>query len=122
MVRQSVATIVGLAAWAVACGTAPRIDTSSDERVAASLDEVRRSLPPAKRPAFDEALATVASSRFSKDAVSEMAAGPRGFGARVLEPLNGMTADEVLTEARRIVAEREAREETGTEEKGANPP
>jgi len=61
----------------------------------------------------------VAFSRFGKDAVPEMAAGPTGFEARALEPLNGMTAHEVLTEARRIVAEREA---AGTEERGATPP
>ena len=114
--------VAGLAASAVACGTAPRIDTSSDERVAASLQEVRRSLPPEKQLAFDEAVATVAFSRFGKDAVPEMAAGPAGFEARALEPLNGMTAEEVLTEARRIVADRKAREAAGTEERGATPP
>jgi hypothetical protein len=106
MMRVWPILVAGVAASMVACGTTPRIDTTSDERAAASLEEVRHSLPPAKRPAFDEAVMTVVSSRFGEDEIRDVAAGPPGFEARALEPLNGMTAHEVLTEAGRIAAEK----------------
>jgi hypothetical protein len=119
MMRGWSLLVAGLTASAVACGTTPRIDASSDERAAASLKEVRRSLPPEKRPAFDEAVTTVVSSRFGEDELRDVAAGPAGFDARALEPLNGMTAHEVLTEAGRIAAEKK---EGGGEGGGAAPP
>jgi hypothetical protein len=111
MLRRSRVVVLGLVAWAVGCGTAPRIDTSSDERAAASLKEVRQSLPADMRPAFDHAVKTVVFSRLGEKPVPEMAAGPEDFAARALEPLDGMTANEVLTEARRVVAERQEKGE-----------
>jgi hypothetical protein len=109
MVRESPVALLCLAALALGCGGPPRIDTSSEQSAAASLKQLRESLPERMRPAFDEAVRTVVLSRFGEDAVGVTEAGPEAFGAAVLEPLNGMTADEVLTEAQRIIADREAR-------------
>jgi hypothetical protein len=107
MTKRSLGMILGLAAWAVGCGGSPRIDTSSEEAAAVSLKQVRESLPEQMRPAFDEAVTTVVLTRYAEDMRGETAAGPGRFGARALQPLNGMTAQEVLTQAQRIVAETE---------------
>jgi hypothetical protein len=105
MTKPSLGMVVVLAACAPGCGTPPRIDTSSEEAAVASLKEVRESLPERMRPTFDEAVNTVVLSRYAEDELRETTGGPGRFGARALEPLNGMTAEEVLTEAQRIVAE-----------------
>jgi hypothetical protein len=122
MTKLSSAVGLCLATWSFGCGGPPRIDTASEESAAASLKEVRASLPETLRPAFDEALATLLSSGLDGDVGREMADGPREFGARVLEPLNGMTADEVLTEAQRVVAERERMRSAGPGESTTTPP
>jgi len=90
------------------CGGPPRLDTSSEESAVASLKRVRESLPEDVRPAFDEAVTTVALDRVGASGAAEMAGGPPALGARLLRPLNGMTAAEVLTEARRIRADARA--------------
>jgi hypothetical protein len=122
MVRPLVWAILWLATCALGCGAPPRLDTSSEARATASLEEVRASLPERMRPAFDEAVTTVVVDRLGEDWADEMAGGARTFGARALEPLNGMTAEEVLTEARRIVADREATGGEGQGESRRPPP
>jgi len=122
MVRRPVWAILWLATCAVGCDTPPRLDTSSEERATASLEEVRASLPERMRPAFDEAVTTVVVDRLGEDWASEMAGETQSFGARALEPLNGMTAEEVLTEARRVVADREEVREEGQGESRRPPP
>jgi hypothetical protein len=107
MMKRSLGMILVLAAWALGCGGPPRIDTSSEESATASLKQVRESLPEKMRPAFDEAVTTVVLSGYAENELRETVAGPERFGARALEPLNGMTAEEILTEARRIGAESE---------------
>jgi hypothetical protein len=102
------AIVLCLVASALACASPPRIDTSSEESAAASLKRVRASLPQKVRAAFDSAVATVALSHLDEEAVKEVEGRPETFGAEVLRPLNGMTGEEVLTEAQRILAEREA--------------
>jgi hypothetical protein len=104
--RRPPGVFLWLLAAAVACGTPPRIDTSSEARAAESLKRVRESLPPEKREAFDRAVMAVALSRLGEEAPAERRAGPDTLGAELLRPLNGMTAAEVLTEARRITADR----------------
>jgi hypothetical protein len=74
------------------------------------------------RPAFDEAISTVVFDRLGEDVMDDLAGGPESFGARVLEPLNGMTAEEVLTEARRIAADGEAAEGDRPEGSRRSPP
>jgi hypothetical protein len=113
MTRRTPTLLLWLAAGAVACGTPPRIDTSSEATAAASLKRVRESLPQKKRPAFDQAVMTVALSRLGEEAPAERTAGPDTLGAELLRPLNGMTAAEVLTEARRITADSKETQSAG---------
>jgi hypothetical protein len=110
MTRRALCLVLLFATWHVGCAAPPRIDTSSEARAIESLKQVRESLPADKRPDFDAAVMTVALERLGEDAPREMAGDPDTISARLLEPLNGMTAHEVLTEAQRIDArENEAR-------------
>lgn len=107
MAQRARAVALGVAALAVACSSPPRIDTSSSAAAVASLRRVREALPPEKRAEFDAAVKAVALARLGEEAESEEAE-PKP-GDRMLAPLNGMTAAEVLTEARRLrAAETEA--------------
>jgi hypothetical protein len=115
------AMILGLAAWHMGCAAPPRIDTSSEEATSVSLSEVRESLPERVRPAFDDAVKTVVLSGYAEEAERETAAGVESFGARALAPLNGMTAEEVLTEAQRIEAEAEETRGRSRREPGRSP-
>jgi hypothetical protein len=109
MAQRARAVALGVAALGVACSSPPRIDTSSSAAAVASLRRVRESLPPEKRGEFDAAVKAVALARLGDEPESgEAVSGP---GDRMLAPLNGMTAAEVLTEARRLrAAEKEARQ------------
>jgi hypothetical protein len=107
MTKPSLGMILGLATWVLGCHEPPRIDTSSEEAAVTSVKEVRESLPQRMRPAFDKAVRTVVLTHYGEDALRETEGGPERFGAHALEPLNGMTAAEVLTEAQRIEAETE---------------
>jgi hypothetical protein len=87
------------------CGP-PQLDTSSDAKAVASLERLRRSLPQDKRAEFDQAVMTIVLSRLSGKRELEIEqAGPAGLDARALEPLDGMTAHEVIIEAGRIAAD-----------------
>jgi len=108
MAQRARAVALGVAALAVACSSPPRIDTSSSAAAVASLRRVRESLPPEKRAEFDAAVKAIALDRLGSEPESEEAAP--GSDDRMLAPLNGMTAAEVLTEGRRLrAAEQEAR-------------
>jgi hypothetical protein len=87
------------------CGP-PQLDTSSDAKAVASLERLRQSLPEDKRAEFDQAMMTIVLSRLSGKRQLEIEqAGPAGLDALALRPLDGMTAQEVMTEARRIAAD-----------------
>jgi Family of unknown function (DUF6694) len=111
MAGRARGVIFCLAACMLACAAPPRIDTASDETTVASLKRVRDSLPEQKRASFDDAVMTVAWSRLGEDAPPPTPGKPPE--ARLLASLNGMTAEEVLTEARRIAALRQEAQRTG---------
>lgn len=112
MVRRESFAVLCLLAVTIGCG-APQIDASSEEKAVASLKRLHDSLPEQKRAEFDRAVMTVVLSELDeKDLPKLEAAGPRAFDARALKPLNGMTAEEVITEARRIDADAARREST----------
>jgi hypothetical protein len=94
---------------------APRIDTSSDEKLAASTKRVRESLPADERAEFDQAIMVVAMSKLPVEGgllgMAALAnASPETMKATFLAPLNGKTAKEVLAEAKRITDARKAKE------------
>lgn len=89
----------------------PKIDASTDEAMKASSQKVRESLPESKRAEFDEALQVLAFSQIDMKALfAEEAAGAGNLEDKMRSALNGKTADEVIAEANRIKAERQARE------------
>jgi hypothetical protein len=108
MAGRAGSLLLCLAALGIGCGGPPRVDTSSEKSTVASLRRVRESLPEEMRPAFDQAVTTVALYRLGDNPPRHMGGRPEALGARLLRPLNGMTAHEVLTEARRIAAEAKA--------------
>jgi hypothetical protein len=105
MARRARLAVLGVLALVVGCG-APRIDASSEQRAVASLERLRDSLPEEKRLEFDRAVLAIVRSEMDEKGLPRLeAAGPGAFDARALEPLDGMTAEEVITEARRIAAD-----------------
>jgi hypothetical protein len=103
--------IVALAACA-----APRLDTSSPESIQQSVKRLRESLPKDKQTKFDEAVMTVVTTKALEGGLVGLAAlgaagkKPEELAAQFLAPLNGKTADEIIAEADRIVAERKQKE------------
>lgn len=89
----------------------PTIDASTDESMKASSQKVRESLPEARRAEFDEAIQLLAFSQIDmKDLFSEGAVGAGGIEGKMRSAFDGKTADQVIAEAARIKAERQARE------------
>lgn len=83
--------MVLLALLAAACSKAPtRIDGSSPQAFAATIEAARRDLPVADRLAFDAAIATVPARRYAND--------DPAASARVA--FDGMTAPEVVATER----------------------
>lgn len=114
MIRQACLFITLQLALA-ACG-APTIDTSTDERMNASVDEVRSSLPEKQRAEFDNAFQVVATSQidfgelFASGKMPDSAAMANDMRAA----LQGKTGREVIATADRIVQAQKATERERT--------
>jgi len=95
---------------------APRLDTSSPERIQQSMKQLRESLPKDKQAQFDEAVLTVVMSKALEGGLAGLAAlgdagqKPEELTAQFLAPVSGKTAEEIIAEADRIVAERKQKE------------
>ena len=101
-----------LAGALAASGCAPRIDSSSPEKMAATMQTVRDSLPEDQRQKFDEAVMAVALKDVTGASLVPLAAqSPAQLPAEVSAKLNGKTALEVITESEAIAAERAAKEQ-----------
>lgn len=84
----------------------PRIDTSSDEKMKASITKVRESLPENRRHEFDEAFEIMF---FSQVDLKYLFAGTTGVNvveAKIKQSLNGKTAQEIIAQAAKIKKER----------------
>lgn len=90
----------------------PKIDTSSDDRMKASIAEARASLPEAKRSKFDTALQVLFFSGLSFGDVLRQGAAPGvgGIETRVKEALNGKSASDVIAAADSVRKQQEAKE------------
>jgi hypothetical protein len=89
------------------CGK-PTIDTSSDEKLKASIEKVKASLPDEQKERFEEAVQIVAFSEM--DLSSFFAASQADTGSmerKMKEALDGLSAEEVIGLAVSIKAERE---------------
>ena len=89
----------------------PKIDSSSDESMKASVEKVRKSLPESKQQEFDEAMQVLALSQVDlKDLFAQGATGVGNVEGKVRQSLDGKTGEQVIAEADRIRAERKERE------------
>jgi len=89
----------------------PTIDASSDESMKESIDKVRDSLPESERKEFDDSIQILAFSQIDmKDLFAAGATGAGNLEGKVRDSLDGMTAEQVISEADRVRAERKARE------------
>lgn len=104
--------ILALGTFAVGCGRQPRIDTSSDEEMKTSIEEVRSTLSSEEQEKFDEALQVLAFSGVTLENLfaEGLTGGAAGLEGRVKETLQGKSASEVIAAADSIHREREARE------------
>ena len=101
MMRALVRLLIPLLIWG--CGD-PTIDTSTDEAFEASLKEVRESLHPGQREAFDEAMTALTFSEMGD--LFTAAADPEAAKVRIRSRLNGKTALEIIDEGHAILVER----------------
>jgi len=89
----------------------PTIDTSTDESMKQTSQEVRESLPESERAKFDEAIKLLAFSQINmKDIFTKGAVGTGTLENKMKESLHGKTAQQLIAEADRIKLEREERQ------------
>jgi hypothetical protein len=89
----------------------PTIDTSSDERMKASVAKVRESLPETQRAQFDKALQVLMFSRLDfATLIKDGANGTSTSLDQAKSSLSGKTAAQVIAEADTILASRKAKE------------
>ena len=89
----------------------PRVDTSSDAKMKASITKVREALPEIKRPEFDEALEIILFSQV--DLPNLFVVGATGVNvveAKIKQSLNGKTAQEIIAQSAQIKKERKKAE------------
>jgi hypothetical protein len=90
----------------------PTIDTSSDEAMKRSMQEVRESLPEERRKEFDDAVRDIAFADVSFQDLMAQGANPQVdlLGSRIKQRLGGKNAEQVISEATQLRAERERKE------------
>ena len=103
-------TLLGILLTLLLAGCSkPTIDASSDEKMKASIEKVKASLPEDRKDEFEEAVQIVAFS--GMDLSNLFAASQPDTGAterKMKEALDGKTGEEVIELAASIKAEREA--------------
>lgn len=104
------ALILAVAVATVGCSS-PRIDSSTPEKLGASIQKARDSLPEDQRQKFDEAVMVVSRKDVAGAGLLAPAAqSPAQLPAQASAKLNGKTALEVIAEAEAIGAEQAAKE------------
>lgn len=93
----------------VGCGE-PKIDGKSEKTLQDSLAKVNESLPEAKRKQFSESVAVIATNGMKLGDILSGKTTVETTKMNALNSLDGKTADEVISEAGKIRAEREAKE------------
>ena len=98
------------------CGK-PKVDTSTDQRMKASLEKVRASLPEARRAEFDDSLKTLALANV--DGLGDLFALAQtgALEQHAKAQLSGKTALEIITEAQRVATERLERQKKAEEQR-----
>lgn len=91
------------------CGE-PKLDGSSDEAMQKSIAKVADSLSDDKRTQFRSDVQLIAMSHLDLGGMLKGTSSAEASKQSMLTSLNGKTAEEVSAEAKRILAEREARQ------------
>ena len=102
MTRLSLSLVFGVTPTLIGCDSSPRLDTSSDEAMAASIEKMNAPLPPDKRQELTRSIAVLVAPRLAE------ASRPAAFGAeapadvpgRLMRPLDGMTAEQIIAKAK----------------------
>ena len=95
----------------VGCGD-EKVDTSTDEKFKTSIEAMKRSLSDEKKKEFEEAIQAMAFSEIGN--IFEAAANPDGMQRKIKDKLHGKTADEIISEGNRIIAERKEKKREQT--------
>ncbi len=95
-----------------ACGS-KRVDTSSEERMKKSIEEVRASVPAADRAKFDESLTAITTSKINPADI--FSGNTVGLESKVKESLAGKSASEIISAGQAILDERRAKEQQRVE-------
>lgn len=85
----------------------PKIDASSDETMKSSIDAMKADMSTKEKEEFEQAMLVLSLDGKS---IWSMANDPDAAKRRIGDRLDGLTADEVLSQAETVKAEREARE------------
>jgi hypothetical protein len=85
------------------CGE-KKVDSSSDESLESSLEAVKSSLSDEKKKEFEDAIQALVFSEIGN--IFEAAANPDGMQRKIKDKLDGKTADEIIVEGNRVIAER----------------
>jgi len=103
---------IGLAMVVLVAACAdPKVDTSSDDAMKASIEKIRQSLAEDKRVEFDQALRVVAFSQLDLKALMTEGAGPAGVAtAKLKDAIEGKSGPQIIAAAKKIEAERKERE------------
>lgn len=101
--------MVALSLTLSGCGE-PKIDGKSESSYQASISKIADGLQEPKKNQFAESLAIVSLSQFKLGDVFSGKQTAESLKANAMATLDGKTADQVISEASRIRAEREAKE------------
>lgn len=86
-----------------------RIDSTSDESMKSSIETIKESLTEEKKVEFEDAIKAISVAEIGN--IFEAAANKEGIQRKIKDKLNGKTADEIITEGNRIIAERKKKEQ-----------
>lgn len=84
------------------------VDSSSDESLKNTVEAVKESLDAEKKKSFEDAIQAIAMSEIGN--IFEARADSNGIQRRIKDRLDGKTADEIIAEGNRIIAERQKKE------------
>lgn len=103
MFKRILASIV-IAFFIIGCGS-PRIDTSSDEKMKASIEEIKKSLSDEKRKEFEEAYKTIVFGNIDINLESILTMGLDNYkkiANEAIPKLSNKTAEDIILEAKKI--------------------
>ena len=102
MTRLTLSLVFGMALTLTGCDSSPRLETSSDEAMAASIAKMSAALPPDERQELTRSIAVLVAPRLA-EASRPAPLGtdaPQTSQAELLRPFDGMTARELIARAK----------------------